>query len=301
MLFSFWSWEVRTQLFNRAVLAAALVAGGLGLVLPGFFLRFATPPGEPPLAVILSSYVICLCGFGYLLTRLPSADSDKSAQSCSGAWLAGGMVAAAAFAGLFFAPGNTESARTMLMLWLLFAAQSGFLAAAHGLLRLLFSRSGEAARTCSLLLLCVLVSSLFWTKPLIQAAGRESPSENLKPPAAISRDVKLSDHIATAVAKLSPPMSIAAVWFMESDAGRNTSGEGQRFDLIRGALTYGVWIGSAQGAPYPEMRPEWREADAGGFSPGLPLALLAWSIPLMLLADILSALARKKNANAPGG
>jgi hypothetical protein len=285
--------QLTRQIFNRATLIAMSVAAFCGMVLPTLLGRFMASSGGFPVAVILASYAVTFLALGYLLARLPGNGVEAMQWRCLGAWLSSVVVAAGAFAALAVRAWDFERPMMMVVLWLLFAAQAGLITAAHGLFTLLFNRAGELARMASLLLLSVLVSSLFWTKPLIHAAGKEP----IKQQAQRRTETKLSDHIATAVTKLNTPMTISAAWFLESRAGKSGDApEGGRFDLIRGALTYSVWIGSAQGAPYPEMLPKWRGSnrdevtDSSGFTPGLLLVLLAWSLPLIVLADLLAAL-----------
>jgi hypothetical protein len=84
--------------------------------------------------------------------------------------------------------------------------------------------------------------------------------------------------------KLSPPAALSAAWHQES-ATQHGSREDARFDLIRSPLTYDIWVGSYQAVPYPKIIPESQPPEP--FQPGLLLALLIWSLPLLVFAEAL--------------
>jgi hypothetical protein len=196
-------------------------------------------------------------------------------------WVAWTLAAGCGHAGLWLSGG--ESARTFAVLWLLTIGQGALLGAICGAGAVLLSGRMQAARQISMLILAAAMTAIFWSKTPIQSAQKD---EN-------DRGLPMGDLLYDAVLKLSPPLAVCATWYQESDASRGpVRSDNSRFDLIRGPLSYSVWMGSYQIIPYPDILPVKAARAAGSSEPqtarlGLALTTLLWGLPLMMLADLL--------------
>jgi hypothetical protein len=176
--------------------------------------------------------------------------------------------------------GPAESLKTFLSLAALFAAQSAVICAINALLTIW--TGANLARQFSLLLAAVMCTALFWSKGAIDATKGAG-----------------NVILTNSVMKLSPPIAAAGVWHLHSDAAR--SGAGEKFNIIIGPITYGVWMGTSGGSAYPEFfPPQASEEVSKPYHAGLILAMLLWALPLLFLGDLL--LARQSNPqSAPFG
>ena len=227
-----------------------------------------------PYSVIAGSFAIDLAGLGVLLALLPDRNRDLQPQTFLSAWFVSVIVCACAFAGLGMPRTHAESFRTLAVLWGLFAAQAATIAACHGVLSLLLRRNQTLSRQLTMFLIGAAATALFWTRVPIQIVAQSAPGTDA------------AEIMAEGMLKLSPPAAVASVWYQESDAAR---AQGGRFDLIHGAMTYELWIGSRLSVAYPDILPTTKsqEPERKAFVPGLILAMLLWGLPLILLADTL--------------
>lgn len=265
------------------MLLGAAFACGLALACALGFLLPAAAATPLPCTAIAASFVVDLAGLGLLLMRLRAAASGGSAWPNLVAWLETLFACAAAFAGVAVAGTHGESARTFLVLWALFAAQTAVLAALHGVCLLMAGRASHwPAQLCLLCAGCA-ATALFWSREPIQRLGQT----HARPAAALTAGVMA----------FSPPMAVATAWYRESDAARLAEQKpGSRFDLIRGPASYELWVGSYRAVPYPAVLPQ--RAAGSGLEWGLLAGLLAGALPVLLAADALAVFARGGYKNA---
>ena len=272
---------LKNLLFKRGVVILCAAGFAAGLILP-YLLKtfFPQPVALVPHTVLAASYFIDLAGLALLLSWLPSNERHDAPWLRTAAFIGSLLVGACAFLGMSIAGMHQESLQTFLTLWTLFAAQAAVVAALHSLLWLIFYDARQIAAQLTWLVLACAATALFWSREPVQMLTRSG-----------EKDSALATRSADGVMKLSPPLAVAATWYQQSDAARERGRSDSRFDLVRAHLTYEVWIGSYQALPYPEITPSWKPDPQGelpqSFTPGLILAMLAWGLPLLILADVL--------------
>lgn len=266
-----------------------LLTLGLGCILP---------PSTPlqPFPALAASFAVNLAALGLLLVRMPAGSAHLPWGNAS-AWLETSLIAASALAGIAVTPNHHESASTFIVLFLLFTPQLAAVAAFNALLTGVL-RTPNFSRQITLLAAAAAVTALFWSKPLIRNISRESSSQ----PAA--RGIDAGETCAARVLVYSPPLATACAWFQDSDAARHSrsndiatavTAQGKRFDIVRGNLTYKVWIGSYLTLEYPVILPSFKEPAAAladnsksrEFEAGAALLLLLGSLPVLALGEML--------------
>jgi hypothetical protein len=276
----------RHPLFNRWMVLgifAAFLAGLLAVVI--FGRMYTSVPAAGALhsyALIAASIAVDLVALGVTLTLLPTALSVRRYPWLL-TWIQSSLLSSAGVIGMALAPGHHESARTFLALGLLFIGQSGAVIALHGILTTFLFPRELLARQAILLIAGALVTALFWSRGVIHAVEQSSPTDG----------AQRAEVLTDGVMKLSPPPAICATWYVESDAGTQLSGG--RFDLIHSPLTYKEWVGiTGKQVAYPDILPpaiKTRPFSTDNRAPGLALALIVWSLAVILLSD---ALARRR-------
>lgn len=270
-----WSLGFKRTLTHPLFLISLPLCFFAALALVGSTRAILPPNPAMPIPPIASSYVIHFAALALLLCMLPV--ERQSQTLLTPIWLAVSLLAAVAFGGFAICAGNAEPLGLSITLWALSAGMLAVFTALHGMLAKL--THPKIARQALLLVLGLLMTTLFWTREPIQTLTRA---------AAVAGPSTASMILADSVMKLAPTVTLAGVWHQESGAAQSGR-EGNRFDLVRAPLSYEVWIGSYQILPYPRF---WPGRDGGleaPFNPGLILALLAWSIPLLILTDVLAA------------
>jgi len=264
--------SITADTFRAKSLLCYIISLITGLCLTLCFNRlFPKPAPHMPDSAIAASFIIHLAGLGVLLAWLPENAASRCVIS---AWLKSVLVCAAAYCGMIISrPG--ETGMTFFALWCVFAAQSAVVAAGFGMLSM-FLNSRTLPRQVTLLLLSAAATALLWSREPIQAAGHLSP------------EGRCSALLAEGVLKLSPVGAVASAWYQESDSARAQAG---RFDLMGSVLTYDQWIGrTGLTIGYPQVFPAHvGEGAQRQFAPGIVLAMLLWSLPLMALRDLLAA------------
>jgi hypothetical protein len=277
MLRPFFS-ALRLHLFRRSTVLALAGAFAFGLILAralGWLLPLPSPAASPPYAAIAASVVIDLAGLAVLLVWLPAAGSRREAWAGMAGWLGSALACGAALAGLSVSGVCKESLRTFLVLWGLMAGQGAVLAAIYGWLAVLFRSEPRLAAQAACLILSLAATALFWSREPIQLAGRSAAGGSLS-----------GAGLAEAVLALSPPLAVASVWHQESDAARTGAA---RFDIVRGHLTYRVWIGEYRAVPYPQIL---ASAGPGWARFGLVPVMLISGVLLLVLGDVAASFRR---------
>lgn len=263
---------LRDELFRTSVAVALVTATVVGSLLAlGLKELIPSRPSSPRLAGIAATTFIILAIQGLALLNFGKAASSARAYSCFSAWLKTVLLAGGALSGVFLTGILSDSPRIALITWAYCAGFTGLMGAFYGLLSLTTGRRGLALQV--VLVVAVLANSaLFWSRGPITAFS--------------SLEGHWTQQLPDATMKLSPPLALAGAWHQEG--GNESTREGSRFDIIRAPLAYDVWIGSYQTVPYPEVMP--RSSTAGTpFHPGLLLALLIWSLPLLIFTEVLHA------------
>ncbi len=253
-------WRRVLMFWPLSAAAGVLLAKGLALFLP--------TRGPIPHCAIAGSFVLDLAGLSLLLSLLFCAAKCSRAWPLLRAWLGTVFVMAPAYAGLALSSAHLESPHVFVVLFGLFAAQAAALSAVHGVLSVLLWWAPRATGPLTALALGLLVTALFWSRAPLQRMVNERGGAS-----------------ATALMKVSPPLAVASVWQQECDAARAPEKNQARFDLIRGPLTYEVWMGSYMAIPYPAITPNF---SGGERTPGLIVQFLLVALPLLLVCDFLA-------------
>lgn len=259
--------------FLRARVALAVAAAlALGAVL-SLALKELLPsrPGIPPIAAIAATTLLILAAQTLAFVNFGSAARDTRPFAVLRAWLKVVLVSGVALIGMSLSGVAPESPR---MPWIAWGYCAGFTGLLATLWTLLSQLTGHRILALQFVFAIAVLSNaaLFWTRAPITAFSGEEQS--------------WSAQLPDATLKLSPPMALAGAWHQEG--GADGMREGARFDIIRAPLSYDIWIGSYHTPPYPAVLPRAGNADRP-FHPGLLLALLVWSLPLLLLTEVLNA------------
>lgn len=260
--------ELIRSRFGVALAAASITGAMLALSMKELI---PARPNSPYLAGIAATTLILLFSQALAFTNFGTAARSSRAFAGFAAWLKTVLIAAAALLGVFVTGVTSESPRIALIVW---AYSAGFIGLIGTVWALLAITTGQRVLALQIVLVLAVLTNtaLFWSRGPITAFS--------------SLDGHWSQQLPVATMKLSPPLALAGAWHQE---GRQEStGEGSRFDIIRAPLTYDVWIGSYQTVPYPEVLPR-SGASGAPFNPGVLLALLIWSLPLLLFTEILNA------------
>jgi len=257
-----------------SAIAGALLALGTKELIP-------SRPNSPHLAGIAATTVVLLLLQAFAFDNFGSAARSSRAFTGLAAWLKSVLIAGAALLGIFVTGAASESPRITLIVW---AYCAGFIGLIGTLWALLSITTGQRILALQIVLVLAVLANtaLFWSRGPITAFS--------------SLQGHWSQQLPEATMKLSPPLALAGAWHQEG--GQENTREGSRFDIIRAPLTYDVWIGSYQTVPYPEVLP--RSPSGAPFNPGLLLALLIWSMPLLLLTEVLNARRLRTSKNKPG-
>ena len=229
--------------------------------------------------LIAGSLAVDFAGLAVLLALLPGREQFARRLPWLTAWGHAELLGTAAFAGMAVAPVHAEPARTFVALAVLFTAQAALATALHALLTTILFPRELIARQLLLLFMSALITTLFWTRGVIRGCEQSSQTDG----------AHRAEVVADGVMKLSPPTAVCAAWYVESNAGiHQTPG---LFDLVHSPLTYGEWLGvTGKQVAYPDILPPALRSNSLEYeheNTGLAAALLAWSLPLIVLCDIL--------------
>jgi len=253
-----------------AVALAATLALGAALSLA---IKELLPsrPGIPPVAAIAATSLLLLAAQTLVLVNFGLVARNTRPFAVFLAWLKTVLLTGAALIGIYLSGVGSDSPRMPWIAWGYCAGFTGLLATFWALLSLAIGRRVLALQI--VLVFAVLANSaLFWTRSPITAFS--------------SNESTWSAQLPDATLKLSPPLALAGAWHQEG--GADGAREGSRFDIIRAPLSYDVWIGSYHTPPYPAVLPRSGDHERP-FNPGLLLALLIWTIPLLMLTEVLNA------------
>lgn len=257
----------------RTYFAATLAASMLAGVALALAMKELIParPSSPHLAGIAATTVILLLLQALSFANFGTAARNPRPFAGFAGWLKTVLVAATALLGIYVTGVASDSPRITLIVW---AYSAGFIGLIGTVWALLALTTGQRILALQVVLVLTILANtaVFWSRGPITAFS--------------SLEGHWSQQLPEATMKLSPPLALAGAWHQEG--GRESSREGSRFDIIRAPLTYDVWIGSYQTVPYPEVLPRGSTTGAP-FNPGLLLALLVWSLPLLLLTEVLNA------------
>jgi len=279
---------LRKALWSRGLLLALAAAFAAGLALSWSLQALLEPEAArsgPAPAAIGASFVLNLVTLALALMLLPA--SGGKGFLLLRAWLRVTAVSLAAFAGLACAPGAAVSSKTVLGLAALTSIQAAALLGTAGWLACLTEPFRGAARLLALIVLALAATGTLWSRPLLE--DLYVAEQNLPHGKRGS-----ADDVAQALLALGPSTAVAALW-----------NEARALDLLRGRLTYEVWLGNHHIIPYPRLWPG-REPDPASplatvFKPGLALVLGMWGLALLLLADVLPFAVRPIKQDAQDG
>ena len=265
---------LRKALWSRGLLLAQAAAFATGLVfswsLQSLLESEAVRSGPLP-AAIGASFVLNLAALALALMWLPT--SSGKGFLLLRAWLRVTAVSAAAFAGLACAPGAAVSLKIVLGLIALTSSQAAALLGLAGWLTGLVEPLRGTVRLILLIVLTLAATGTLWSRPLLEdmyVAEQKLPRGQRGS----------ADDVAQALLALGPSTAVATLW-----------NEERALDLLRGRLTYEVWLGNHHIIPYPRLWPGHEQDPASPlatvFKPGLALVIGAWGLVLLLWADVL--------------